>query len=109
LTPQGDCIIAVSADKAMEDFPVDFRRRLRDDNAVLEVQVECNGVVDKITARGAAGLLLEHPTDLVVRKSDYIDGRTLAVKADKAAADLSKMLVSELKKDQPVKVTLKLK
>lgn len=108
LTPRGDCIIAVSGDRAMPELPEEFKKRLRDDAVVLEITVECNGVRDVVKARGSSQLILTHPTDLVVRKSDFIDGRTLAVKADKSARELDRKLVRELRKDVPVEVTLRL-
>jgi hypothetical protein len=47
---------------------------------------------------------------MVVRKSSYVCARTLAVKADKAAADLSRDIVQKLRDPaQKVKVTLSLK
>jgi hypothetical protein len=51
--------------------------------------------------------VLTHPTDVVVRKSDYFCSRTLAVRADKAASDLSRELVEKLKNPkQETKITL---
>ena len=44
---------------------------------------------------------------MVVRKSNYVCSRTLAVKADKASADLSRSLVQKLKNpEQKMKITL---
>ena len=106
LTVNGDCIVAVSADKAMDGLSEEFKNHLRDDNAVLEIRVECNGLSEVITARGSKNLILRHPTDMVVRKSSFIDGRTLAIKADKAACDFDRRLVRELQKGAPVMVTL---
>ena len=48
---------------------------------------------------------MSHPTDMVVRKSGYICGRTLAINADKAACDLSRALVEKLKNPEPVSYT----
>lgn len=109
LTPRGDCIIAVSADKGLNQLSEEFKNKLRDNKTILEITVECNGLTEKVTAHGSRNLILEHPTDMVVRKSDYIDGRTLAIKADKSSRELDRRLVGELKKDVEVKVTLKLK
>ena len=36
--------------------------------------------------------------EMVIRKSDFLDGRTFAIKADKAACDLNRYLVKYLKK-----------
>ncbi|MBM3309266.1 MAG: DUF371 domain-containing protein [Candidatus Altiarchaeales archaeon] len=109
LTPRGDCIIAVAADKGMDDLSEEFKKKLRDDNATLEITVECNGIQEKVIAHGSRQLILKHPTDMVVRKSEFIDGRTLAIKASKSAKEFNRKLVGELKKDVVVKVTLRLK
>jgi hypothetical protein len=45
---------------------------------------------------------------MVVRKSSYVDDRTLAISADKAAADLSRELVEKLRNPkQKARITLK--
>jgi hypothetical protein len=108
LTPRGDCIIAVAADKGLRGLSGEFRKKLRDDAAVLEIVVECNGFSETAVAHGSPSLILDHPTDMVVRKSDFIDHRTLAVRADKSARDFDRRLVEELRKGGVVKVTLAL-
>jgi hypothetical protein len=48
--------------------------------------------------------------DLVVRKSDFICNRTLAIRADKAAKDFSRNLVKKLQNPkQKVTITLSVK
>ena len=60
-----------------------------------------------VKAKGGPQLQFTHITDLVVRKSEYTCGRTLAIFADKAACDFSRELVEKLKDtNQVVKVTL---
>ncbi len=98
LTPRGDCIFAVAADKSLPDLPAEFKDALRSENAVLTMTVECGGVSYTVVARGHPGLILTHPTDAVIRKSAFICPRTLAVNADKAACDLGRDLVEVLKK-----------
>lgn len=107
LTPRGDCIVAVCADRAMPDFSEAFKEALRKPDAVLHIVVRCEGIEEKITAYGHPDLVLTHPTDLVVRKSGFICSRTLAVRADKAAVDFSRRLVEKLKEDFPVEVELR--
>ena len=75
---------------------------------MLEITISCNGAREKITAKGDGKLSLEHPTDMVVRKSSYICSRTLAICANKAAIDLDRVLVDELKKGDDVIVTLRI-
>jgi len=103
----GDCIIAVSADKAMPDLSVEFKEKLLEENAKLTILIEAGGIAERVTAHGNAHLTLVHPTEIVVRKSNYICSRTLAVKADKASADLSRDLIKKLKNPaQRAKITL---
>jgi len=109
LTPRGDCIIAVGADKGMLELSEAFKNKLKNEKTVLEITIECNGVREDMRAHGSPLLILNHPTDMVVRKSDFIDARTLGIKADKSAREFDRRLVGELKKDSTVKVTLKLR
>ena len=41
-------------------------------------------------------MALDHLTDIVIRKSNFICGRTLMIHADKAAVDLNKDLINDL-------------
>jgi len=107
LTKRGDCIIAVSADKAFPDLDLRFKKTLRQDNAKLTIQIEARDASETVHALGSSRLILLHPTDIVIRKSDYLSDRTLAVKADKAAIDLSDKIVKRLR-DPKQKVTIKL-
>jgi hypothetical protein len=107
LSERGDCIIAVSADKAVADLGCGFKEKLRAPNARLTILIEAGGVTERVNAYGSSRLVLTHPTDVVVRKSDYVCSRTLAVRADKAASDLSRELVEKLKNPkQETKITL---
>ncbi|MFH0863201.1 MAG: DUF371 domain-containing protein [Candidatus Altiarchaeota archaeon] len=107
LSPRGDCIVAVAADKGMADLSEGFKRKLKTENCRLEITIECGGIKETVTAYGHPGLILEHPTDMVVRKTEFICPRTLAIRADKAAKDLSRGLVEELKNGLPVAVRLR--
>jgi hypothetical protein len=107
LSVRGDCIIAVSADKGLFDLRPGFKELLRRENAKLTIVIDAGTVTDTVKAFGSSRLILSHPTDIVVRKSDFICHRTLAVRADKAACDLSRALVEKLKNpEQVVKITL---
>ncbi len=107
LTKRGDCIISIAADKAARDLSPDFKRLAQNEEARITVAIEVSGEVEVVKAYGSPQLSFTHPTDLVVRKSDYTCGRTLAVRADKTAKDLSKRLVKKLQNPrQRVKVTL---
>jgi len=107
LTKNGDCIVGICADKSVTDLSAHFKIGLRKPNATLTITIEADGLSEKITALGAPTLCLCHPTDIVIRKSDYVCLRTLAVFADKAADDLPRELVAKLQNPgQKIKVTL---
>jgi len=107
LTKNGDCIVAIGTDKALEDLSIDFREKMRKPNAKLIVLIEADGISEQLTAYGSPKLRLIHPKDIVIRKSDYISDRTLAVHADKASQDLTRKLVEKLQNPkQEVKITL---
>jgi len=107
VTKRGDCIIAVKATKGLTDLLPEFKEAVRKENAKVTITLEAGTVKEVINAQGNPHLLFTHPTDLVIRKSDYVCGRTLAVKADKAACDLSRQLVEKLRNpNQKVRITL---
>jgi hypothetical protein len=110
LSKRGNCIVAVSASKALGDLSLDFKKNICKENAKMIMLIEAGEVKDVVHAFGSPKLILTHPTDMVVRKSDYICSRTLAIQADKAACDLSEQLVEKLKNPkQVVKITLIMK
>lgn len=107
LSREGDCIIATASDKSAADLNCELVDCLRKPNAQLTVVIDVGGIAEEIHAYGSPRLALSHPTDIVVRKSDYVCSRTIAVRADKAAIDLSRELVEKLKNPtQKVKITL---
>ncbi len=107
LSKKGDCIVTVAADKALADLTAEFKETLRKPHAKLTIKIEADGIIEQVKAEGSPQLILTHPTDIVIRKSDYVCSRTLAVHADKAAQDLPRKLVEKLKNPkQKVKITL---
>jgi len=107
LTKRGDCIIAVNADKAVADLSREFKETIRKQNAQLTITIEADTEREVVKASGNPQLSLTHLTDLVVRKSNYICSRTLAIKADKAAKNFSRKLVKKLQNPkQTVVITL---
>ena len=110
LSKKGNCIVAVSADKAVADLSPEFTENLRKENVRMTMLIEAGEVAEVVNAFGSQRLILEHPTDVVLRQSSYICSRTLAIRADKAACDLSRKLVKKLRNsEQKVKITLTVK
>ncbi len=107
LSKQGDCIIAVEATRAAVDLPLEFKEASRKEGARITITIEADELKETVNAKGSPQLQFTHLTDLVVRKSDYVCGRTLAIGADKAASDFSRKLVEKMRDpSQEVTVTL---
>lgn len=107
LSKRGDCIITVATDKALADLTAEFKEKLRKPHAKLTITIGADGIIERVNAEGSPQLVLTHPREIVIRKSYYVCSRTLAVKADKSACDLSRELVERLKNpEQEVKITL---
>lgn len=96
LTPAGDCIVGVAADRAPVSFAGAFVEACRDHTARVEVVLRADGHESRVDARGHPDLTFESDRSLVVRTSDYVDDRTVAVGADAAATDLDDELVAAL-------------
>jgi hypothetical protein len=110
LSKKGDCIVTVAADKALADLSAEFKENLRKPHTKLSILIEVGDAVERVNAQGSPRLILTHPTDMVIRKSDYVCNRTLAIHADKAAQDLPRDLVEKLKNPkQKVKITLEVR
>ena len=107
ITKQGDCIIAVEATRAAADLPFEFKEAATKEGARITITIEAGELKEIVKAKCSPQLQFTHPTDLVVRKSSYVCGRTLAIGADKAASDFSRKLVEKMKDpSQEVTVTL---
>jgi len=107
LTKRGDCVIAVGATKGAKDLSSEFKEAMKIEDVHVTVTIEAGEIQEVVKARGSPQLLFTHPTDMVVRKSNYICGRTIAIKANKAARDISRKLIEKIQNpDQKIKITL---
>ncbi|WP_461866405.1 DUF371 domain-containing protein [Thermococcus sp.] len=96
LTPRGDCILCIRADKGLKDLDEKFKKALKGGKKLL-VRIRVNGYVDEVVAYGDKRLTFESENSIIIRKSTYIDDRTLAIKASKAAGDIDRKIVEKLK------------
>ena len=93
LTPGGDCVVAVEAEKGLWDMSDEIKEASRSSDAVITFTLVVNEMEFTALGRGHPGLTYSDPVDIVVRKSGYVCGRTLMVHADKAACDIPQDLV----------------
>jgi hypothetical protein len=100
LTPAGDCILAIEADRAPAEFAPEFVDACRDSEATVTatVVVEDGGETyeDSVTGRGDPELSFESERSAVGRTSDYVDDRTVMLGADFAAEGFDRELVEAL-------------
>ena len=97
ITRRADCVIGVEADKSISDLPEEIKKEIGAGKALTVIlRLPDYGIEEEVHAVGAPSDF-SHPTDIVIRKSNYVCSRTLAIKADKAAKDLSREMVELLK------------
>lgn len=96
LTPSGDCIIGINAKCGCNEIPEKIKEKLKNPNSKVEFSIIVNDYVFKINGRGHQDLILSDPNDIVIRKSDYVCPRTLAVNCDKASDSIPREIVKVL-------------
>jgi uncharacterized protein len=106
LTAAGDCIVGVGADRGAADLPGAFRKALAQEGAVLVTTLRCDGLEVEVRSEGHPGLVLDHPTDLVWRRSEHVCGRTIGIRSDYVARTLPRELVDRLRAGEPLEAEL---
>ena len=98
LTKRGDCIIGISADKSAVELSDDFKEIALCSNSLIILILIIDRLIDVVVAEGSKDLTLKSDTSIVIRKSKYIDDRTIALNANKAARDINREIINELKR-----------
>ncbi|RLM57579.1 DUF371 domain-containing protein [Halobellus sp. Atlit-31R] len=111
LTPAGDCILAVDADRVPSDFDEAFVEACQDPAATITTTLtattdEGDTYTETVTGRGHPELSFENERSHVGRTSDYVDDRTVVVGADAAASDFDRGLVDALANGAEVRFDL---
>lgn len=107
LTPAGDCILAIEADRVPAEFEEAFVAACRHRDATITMTLETATVTDRVEASGHPNLTFESERSLVVRTSEYVDDRTVAVDAEKAAGDINRRLVGALAEGESLTLRLR--
>jgi hypothetical protein len=107
LTPAGDCILGIEADRAPADFDDDFVAACQDEDATITLVLDADGQRDEVTGTGHPDLEFTNDRSMVARTSDYVDDRTIFVNADSAAANLDRDLVAGLAHGADLTATLR--
>ncbi|PSP53700.1 DUF371 domain-containing protein [Halobacteriales archaeon QH_7_68_42] len=107
LTPAGDCILAIEADRTPAEFSESFVAACQDADATITATLEAGGHRARVVGRGDPDLSFENERSHVLRTSDYVDDRTVMVGADGAAADVDRDLVAALADGAEATLTLR--
>lgn len=107
LTPAGDCIVGIDADVAPAGFDPAFSAACRSADATIEAHLAVGELTTTVRGHGGEALTLADPTSAVLRTSEYVDDRTVMVGADRAAGDLDRAMVRELRGGAPVTMSLR--
>jgi hypothetical protein len=97
VTTKGDCIIAVRASKATGDLDHSLKDLLRKTGSKVTLSIEMDGLREETKGFGDPRLQLTSREEIVCRKSTFTCGRTLMVKANKAAADMDRRIIEALR------------
>jgi hypothetical protein len=106
ISRKADCIIAVSADKALSNLSSEIKTALRTKAAEVRCVIHAGDASEVITGFGSPGLPQSDANDVVIRKSRFTSGRTLMIGADKAAVDLDRRFVEKLKMPENIFITV---
>ena len=106
LTPAGDCILGIEADRTPADFDPAFVAACQEQGASIEIAIATENHETTVQALGYPDLTCESDRSMVVRTSDHVDDRTVAVAASAAAADIDRELVDALASGAAITMTL---
>jgi len=96
LSLKGDCIIGVNASCSCFDLPGPLKEKLQYPKSKVKFSIKVAEHEFIVKGRGCKDLTLTHPEDIVIRKSNFICPRTLAIKCDKASDLLPREMVTLL-------------
>lgn len=90
LTKRGDCILGVVA-----DFNFSELKQIVEKYDSIRLTISMEGETEVITAKTNKNF--NNQNEMVIRTSDFLSERTIAIKADKAAIDVNRNIVEKLK------------
>jgi hypothetical protein len=107
LTPRGDCIIGVRANKACEDLDETLKHRLKSNSAVVRIEIMAGNESFVITGMGDHRLSMLNPHDIVIRRTNFACPRTMSVLCNKASSEVPRKIV-EILQDQNTKAIFRI-
>ncbi|MDG6901019.1 MAG: DUF371 domain-containing protein [Nitrososphaerota archaeon] len=102
LTRRGDCIVGVAAEKGCAGLGSETKQALCGPDSRVSMSIVVGDQRFCLEGRGDPRLTLTHQHDIVIRRSDFVSDRTLAVRASAAARDIPRGMVQILKDPETV-------
>lgn len=97
ITLKADCIVGVNANKACMDLFEGLKSRLRQENSYVKLSLLVGDHVYDFDGYGSSSLILTHKHDIVIRKSQFVCPRTMAIKCNKASNNIPRDMIQLLK------------
>jgi len=97
LTLRGDCIVAVNADFSLDGIKK-FISSLKSNKIRITIETNDKKIIEDVSATVNPAFNDAH--EIVIRKSDFLDKRTFAIKANKSSAELNRGLIGFLKDER---------
>src|SRR3989338_71816 len=91
---RGDCIIGVKAGFDLNSIK-NFIENLKNKKITIKIQSSDKKIKDTLMAE--INTDFSSNKELVIRKTDFVSGRTLGIRSNKAAFELKKSLIDYLK------------
>ncbi len=87
LTLDGDCIIGVNSDFRLEEI-----KRLK---GKIIVKIKVNDLIEEVECE--VNPEFNDDEEIVIRRTEFLSGRTLGIRANKAAIDLNREMMELMK------------
>lgn len=97
LTKNGDCIVGIKSEKGCQEIKKELKNIIRNNNSIIKIEIIVQEHKFTILGQGSSELSLTHVNDIVIRKSEYICPRTLAIKCNKSSIDIPREMINLLK------------
>ncbi len=98
LSLNGDCIVGINASCGCKDIPDIMKKKLQNSESNVKLSLKIQDYCFEINGKGHDDLLLSHPHDIVIRKSEFVCPRTLAVNCNNASDDIPREIIQLLQK-----------
>ena len=96
LTINGNCIIGVNATCGCSGIPTILKKLIKKSTTFITITIVVKNSLFQIHGIGNDDLSLINEHDIVLRKSNYISPRTLAINCDRSSISLPRYMIKEL-------------